>query len=114
MPVRKLPDGRWIADFYTVDRSNGNEGKRVRKKFATKGEALAFENYTLEQIESAPWLGEGKEKRRLTELIELWFSRHGITLNDGEKLCCGLPSVWASLLPQNLMRNFLQPIELNA
>ncbi|HEJ7277024.1 MULTISPECIES: phage integrase [Serratia] len=85
MPVRKLPDGRWIADFYTVDRSNGNEGKRVRKKFATKGEALAFENYTLEQIESAPWLGEGKEKRRLTELIELWFSRHGITLNDGEK-----------------------------
>lgn len=85
MPVRKLPDGRWIADFYTVDRSNGNEGKRVRKKFATKGEALAFENYTLEQIESAPWLGEGKEKRRLTELVELWFSRHGITLNDGEK-----------------------------
>jgi hypothetical protein len=43
MPVRKLSDGRWIADFYTVDRSNGNEGKRVRKKFATKGEALAFE-----------------------------------------------------------------------
>ncbi|WP_164063407.1 phage integrase [Serratia marcescens] len=85
MPVRKLPDGRWIADFYTVDRSNGNEGKRVRKKFATKGEALAFENYTLEQIESAPWLREGKEKRRLTDLIELWFSRHGITLNDGEK-----------------------------
>ncbi|CAI1058746.1 Tyrosine recombinase XerD [Serratia quinivorans] len=85
MPVRKLPDGRWIADFYTVDRSSGNEGKRVRKKFATKGEALAFENYTLEQIESSPWLGEGKEKRRLTELVELWFNRHGITLNDGEK-----------------------------
>ncbi|HGM6664003.1 TPA: tyrosine-type recombinase/integrase [Serratia marcescens] len=85
MPVRKLPDGRWIADFYTVDRSSGKEGKRVRKRFATKGEALAFENYTLAQIESAPWLGEGKEKRRLTELVELWFSRHGITLNDGEK-----------------------------
>ena len=85
MPVRKLPDGRWIADFYTVDRSSGKEGKRVRKRFATKGEALAFENYTLDQIESSPWLGEGKEKRRLTELVELWFSRHGITLNDGEK-----------------------------
>ncbi|TPP68232.1 site-specific integrase, partial [Salmonella enterica] len=47
MPVRKLANGQWVADFYTVTRSNGKDGKRVRKKFATKGEALAFENYTL-------------------------------------------------------------------
>ncbi|WP_409311292.1 tyrosine-type recombinase/integrase [Pectobacterium sp. B1J-3] len=85
MPVRKLPDGRWIADLYTVDRSSGKEGKRVRKKFATKGEALAFERYTLEQVQSSPWLADGKEDRRLTELVELWFTRHGITLKDGEK-----------------------------
>lgn len=85
MPVRKLPTGQWIADFYTIDRSSGKEGKRVRKKFATKGEALAFESYTLEKIEAAPWLGEAKETRRLTDLVELWFSRHGITLKDGEK-----------------------------
>ncbi len=50
MSVRKLPSGEWIADFYTVDRKNGKEGKRVRKKFSTKGEALAFENYTLHKI----------------------------------------------------------------
>ncbi|MCH5049398.1 tyrosine-type recombinase/integrase [Pectobacterium aquaticum] len=85
MPVRKLPDGRWIADLYTVDRSSGKEGKRVRKKFATKGEALAFERYTLEQVQSSPWLADGKEERRLTDLVELWFSRHGITLKDGQK-----------------------------
>ncbi|EBX5441008.1 site-specific integrase, partial [Salmonella enterica subsp. enterica serovar Kentucky] len=40
MPVRKLDNGQWVADFYTVGRSNGKRGKRVRKKFATKGEAL--------------------------------------------------------------------------
>ncbi|MDK1705323.1 tyrosine-type recombinase/integrase [Serratia rubidaea] len=85
MPVRKLSDGRWVADFYSVDRSNGNEGKRVRKKFATKGEALAFENYTLEKVESTPWLGDGKDRRRLSDLVHLWFDRHGITLRDGEK-----------------------------
>ena len=62
MPVRKLPNGQWIADFYTIDRSSGKEGKRVRKKFATKGEALAFESYTLEKIEAAPWLGEAKSR----------------------------------------------------
>ncbi|EHC82220.1 Integrase, partial [Salmonella enterica subsp. enterica serovar Senftenberg str. A4-543] len=54
-------------------------------KFATKGEALAFENYTLQKIEDSPWLGQGKDKRRLSDLIHLWFERHGITLRDGEK-----------------------------
>jgi len=85
MPVRKLADGQWIADFYTVDRANGKDGKRIRKKFSTKGEALAFENYTLQKIEDSPWLGEGKDSRRLSDLVHLWFDRHGITLNDGEK-----------------------------
>ncbi len=85
MPVRKLADGQWIADFYTIDRANGKDGKRIRKKFSTKGEALAFENYTLQKIEDSPWLGEGKDSRRLSDLVHLWFDRHGITLNDGEK-----------------------------
>ncbi|WP_455425817.1 tyrosine-type recombinase/integrase [Dryocola sp. LX212] len=85
MPVRKLADGQWVADFYAVDRSNGKDGKRIRKKFSTKGEALAFENYTLQKIDDSPWLGEGKDIRRLSDLIHLWFDRHGITLNDGEK-----------------------------
>ncbi|HDX8691022.1 MULTISPECIES: phage integrase [Klebsiella] len=85
MTVRKLSDGQWVADFYTVNRSDGRQGKRVRKKFSTKGEALAFENYTLQKIEDTPWLGDGKDKRRLSELVHLWFERHGITLRDGEK-----------------------------
>lgn len=85
MTVRKLSDGQWIADFYSVNRSDGKQGKRVRKKFTTKGEALAFENYTLQKIEGSPWLGDGKERRSLADLVHLWFERHGITLRDGEK-----------------------------
>ncbi|GDX05757.1 tyrosine-type recombinase/integrase [Buttiauxella sp. A111] len=85
MPVRKLPDGQWIADFYTTDRSNGKRGKRIRKKFSTKGEALAFENYTLQQIEQSPWLGEGKDHRTLIDLINMWHERHGVALRNGLK-----------------------------
>lgn len=85
MTVRNLNSGQWVADFYSVNRSNGKEGKRVRKKFATKGEALAFENYTLQKIEDSPWLGDGKNLRRLADLVHLWFDRHGITLSDREK-----------------------------
>lgn len=36
MPVRKLDNGQWVADFYTVDRSNGKRGKRVRKNLPPK------------------------------------------------------------------------------
>lgn len=85
MTVRKLNNGQWVADFYPVNRSDGKQGKRVRKKFATKGEALAFENYILQKVEDTPWLGKGKDKRRLSDLIHLWFERHGITLRDGDK-----------------------------
>lgn len=85
MSVRKLTTGQWIADFYTVDRSNGKEGKRVRKKFSTKGEALAFESYTLQQVENAPWLGEGKDQRTLIDLITMWYERHGVALANGLK-----------------------------
>lgn len=85
MAVRKLSSGEWVADFYTVDRSNGKQGKRVRKKFSTKGEALAFENYTLQKIDDSPWLGDGKDKRKLSDLVHLWYERHGITLRDGDK-----------------------------
>lgn len=85
MPVRKLSTGQWQADIYTVDRSGGRSGKRVRKKFATKGEALAYESFVLNEIQTSPWLADAKENRSLKDIIKLWHTRHGITLSDGEK-----------------------------
>lgn len=50
--------------------------KRVGKKLSTKSEALALENYTLQKIEDAPWLGEGKDTRKLSDLVQLWFCKY--------------------------------------
>lgn len=77
MTVRKNPAGGWICELYP----NGAKGKRIRKKFATKGEALAFEQYTVQN----PWQEEKEDRRTLKELVDAWYSAHGITLKDGLK-----------------------------
>lgn len=77
MAIRKLPEGGWLSELYP----NGANGKRIRKKFATKGEALAYEQHTVQQ----PWDDEPTDRRTLKDLITSWYSAHGITLKDGEK-----------------------------
>lgn len=77
MTVRKNPAGGWICELYP----NGAKGKRIRKKFATKGEALAFEQHTVQN----PWQEEKEDRRTLKALIDSWYSAHGITLKDGLK-----------------------------
>lgn len=77
MAIRKNPAGGWICELYP----NGAKGKRIRKKFATKGEALAFEQYTVQN----PWQEEKEDRRTLKDLIDSWYSAHGITLKDGLK-----------------------------
>lgn len=77
MAIRKLPTGGWICEIYP----NGAKGKRTRKKFATKGEAIAFEQYEMHK----PWQEEKEDRRTLKELVDSWYSAHGITLKDGEK-----------------------------
>lgn len=75
MSVRKLSDGRWLAD---IKFSNTH---RVRKRFATKAEATRFEAYTRSQYVAVPaWNPPPNDKRTLTELIELWYQHHGIHL----------------------------------
>ncbi|MDY4385043.1 site-specific integrase [Pectobacterium aroidearum] len=76
MAVTKLPSGEWRADF----RINGRDSKRVRKTFPTKGEAVAFEQYTLNEASEKPWLGEKEDRRRLSEVIDLWYHLHGQSL----------------------------------
>lgn len=101
MTVRKQSNGRWICECYP----NGRDGKRVRKQFATKGEALAFESFTMEEVDKKPWLGEKIDRRRLSEIIDLWHSLYGQTLADPKRLmaklniiCTGLGNPVASEL----------------
>jgi len=90
MAVRKLPTGKWLAEVYPEGRpSKSNPGApRLRKQFATKGEALAFEAFVLDPDKGKPWL-EGHtaagDERRLTDLVQRWFGLHGQSLSDGER-----------------------------
>ncbi|OEF10829.1 phage integrase [Aliivibrio logei] len=83
MAVRNLKDGNklpWLCECYP----QGRKGKRIRKRFATKGEALAFEKYTMQEVENKPWLGEKVEQRSLLDMVTLWHHRHGISLTHAK------------------------------
>lgn len=81
MAVSKLPSGKWQAQVFP----NGRDGKRVRRQFATKGEAQSFEKHLKQESQDKPWLGEKTDKRRVADLVESWYNAHGITLADGER-----------------------------
>lgn len=55
MAIRNLKDSSknpWLCECYP----QGREGKRIRKRFSTKGEAIAFERFTMREIEDKPLL----------------------------------------------------------
>lgn len=93
MTVRKTTEGEWICDL----RPNGAKGKRIRKKFATKGEALAYERYITNELEDKPWLGEKQDNRRLSDLIEQWYSLYGRTLADADRMMSKLKGICAGM-----------------
>lgn len=93
MTVRKTPEGDWLCDF----RPNGTKGKRIRKKFATKGEALAYEKYISNVLEDKPWLGDKQDNRRLSDLIEQWHALYGRTLSDSERMMSKLKGICAGM-----------------
>lgn len=93
MTVRKIKDGEWICDL----RPNGAKGKRIRKKFATKGEALAYEKFISNELVDKPWLGEKDDTRRLSELIEQWYALYGRTLSDSERMMSKLKGICAGM-----------------
>ncbi|MCL1077122.1 hypothetical protein L2734_02840, partial [Parashewanella spongiae] len=81
MSVRNLKDSSakpWLCECYP----NGRNEKRVRKRFATKSEAQAFELHTLKAVDDKPWLGDKVDNRRLSELINRWHELHGQQLAD--------------------------------
>jgi len=78
MTIRKNESG-----FLVDVRPDGRDGKRYRKKFETKAEALKYEKYILSQHHNKDWLDKPKDIRRISELIPLWFKHHGSQLKTG-------------------------------
>lgn len=73
MSIKKLENGRYEVDI----RPTGRNGKRIRRKFQKKHEAIAFERYVLANHKSQEWQPKLKDKRHLSELAELWWKYKG-------------------------------------
>ena len=81
MAVRKdETKGKWLAEAYI-------EGKRKRKWFESKSEALRY--YNAIKQENSPLYKlittqTHEEPMRLSELVQLWYDLHGQTLARGD------------------------------
>ena len=78
MGVRKLDDGRWLAEVYV-------NFKRIRKKFKSKVEANKF--YNLAKNNALFSIVDEKQESALylSDLVRLWFDLHGQTLVKGKQ-----------------------------
>ncbi|HAO0321290.1 TPA: tyrosine-type recombinase/integrase [Escherichia coli] len=80
MSVKKLDDGRYKVDV----RPQGADGKRIRRKFNTRGEAQIFERHVLVNFHNKSWIEKPADRRMLTELLGLWWVYHGKSHDRGD------------------------------
>lgn len=82
MAIKKA-DAGWQVDA----QPGGRGGKRFRKTFNTKAEALAWEAWLKTQInQDEKWMPERRDLRKLSGLVELWFTHHGSGLRAGQDM----------------------------
>lgn len=87
MTIRKLPSGKWLCECYPHGKATGN---RVRKQFATKGEALSYERRLLVNKNT---LEVGVAAVKLIDLVQRWYDMHGKTLESGESRLVKLKAI---------------------
>lgn len=77
MAIKKLGDGRYELDF----RPKGSAGRRLRRIFDRKADAIAFERYAL-----AHSVGKdgNQDRRLLSDLLNEWWLYHGQNHKNGE------------------------------
>lgn len=100
MSIKKLDDGRYEVDV----RPQGSEGKRIRRKFDSKGEASIFERHILVNYHKKDWLEKPADRRKLTALLDLWWVFHGKSHNRGEIERGRLTAIIAILAEMGVVR----------
>lgn len=81
MTISKQEDGRYLVDL----RPQGRNGKRLRRRFNTRGEALRFERWAIKKYNDKEWMdGGSRDERTLEELIGDWWKYYGQSLKSGE------------------------------
>ncbi|WP_313650286.1 phage integrase [Pseudomonas soli] len=82
MTIKKLDDGQWLIDC----RPDGRTGPRIRRKVASKNEAMHLERRILGEGSKGEFRKKPKlDERRLSELVRLWYRLHGQNLKTGEE-----------------------------
>lgn len=93
MTVRKSANGKWICETYP----EGRQGKRIRKQFATKGEALSYERQLKLYSISVDTSDAENSGQTLSTLAQRWYDMHGRSLADGEARLRKLEQLCGSL-----------------
>lgn len=82
MTITKTDSGKWQVDV----QPGGRGGRRLRKSFERKADAIAWRLHILSQAQQEPeWKPPKKDARPLSDLANQWFDLHGRGLNDGER-----------------------------
>ena len=76
--IKRTEQG-WRVDI----RPTGRYGKRVRKTFKTKAEALRWEAHTKSKAVHKPWNKSPPDTRQLSDLVTLWFEHYGHGIRTG-------------------------------
>lgn len=78
MTIKQVKTG-WQVNI----QPGGRSGKRIKKTFPTKAEALAWERHVRVKAQENPdWVAPKRDSRLLSDLVDLWFRHHGIGLRD--------------------------------
>lgn len=80
MSIKKLEGGQYEVDVWPRERN----GKRIRRRFEKKQEAVLFERYVLANADKKEWLGASVDRRTLSELLDTWWLLYGQTQENGE------------------------------
>lgn len=79
MAIKQVKTG-WQVDI----QPGGRSGKRVKKTFKTKAEAISWERFIQAKVQESPeWSPPKKDSRLVSDLVELWYQHHGTELRDG-------------------------------
>jgi integrase len=77
--IKRLADGRYRLDFYPA----GASGPRIQRIRDTKKELKILQAQFEVDYQSAPDRFS-VDRRRLSDLVQLWYSVHGATLRDAK------------------------------
>lgn len=103
-------DSGWLVDT----QPGGRGSKRFRKSFKTQAEAKAWEAWLKTQVtQNAKWQPEKRDTRKLSELIDLWYTHHGAGLKAGadtynrlKLACAGMGNPLADQFTVNMFATY--------